>query len=353
MKKLTKKACVRRYGKASPRCTPRTLSGRKSVPSESDVLDFIRDNDGCTLRDIVNAFGGFPKPRGGVVTMPAVNAVWEALVEKHKIIYYDGGWHAAGADLSGRRRTLGSVEPAPQGGHVGPGAGKKCSICGGIYGYHSTSCPERRKGPFYCGGCGGKTSGEGYCSKCSGMEPLNGFKRSRTLGSPVNADVGKDAVCNRCGQPFRVAGNGALPGHPKDRLGDQNDTCPGGHSSDYRLCPEGARITTTYTTVTPGEEDDDEPDIENGWEDALGHSCEPDEFDKEEGLTRVDLAVEFLRGEYATEQSSSHFHPGIWYHDYPDQDFRTGESKEKSFHLEDFTPAEEEEIFRRMTARNR
>lgn len=81
--------------------------------------------------------------------------------------------------------------------------------------------------------------------------------------------------------------------------------------------------------------------------------CEPDTFDREEGLTRVDLAVKAIEGMYPQEASREPFTPGAWYSrsDEPDQLSPEGtETEETSAHLHGFTPDEEREIFRKLRA---
>jgi len=100
----------------------------------------------------------------------------------------------------------------------------------------------------------------------------------------------------------------------------------------------------TWETVT--EESAAMGDTENGGFDDY-ESCEPDEFDTEEGITAVDKAVRFL-SERCVESSCSSFHEGLWYSDADgDTDWRTGEETRHSYHLENFTVEEQREIFRR------
>lgn len=106
-------------------------------------------------------------------------------------------------------------------------------------------------------------------------------------------------------------------------------------------------IKTSYQTITPGKDDDDEPDVDNGWEDEDGESMKLDDYD--EGITEIDKAVEFLNNKGATEPSSSEYHIGIWYTT-PDSDknYTTGENTYYSCHLSGFTPNEEYEIWKKM-----
>lgn len=73
-----------------------------------------------------------------------------------------------------------------------------------------------------------------------------------------------------------------------------------------------------------------------------------DEYDIEEGLTLPDLVVKYLSGEGVSEASSSSFHKGVWYDTEPSQDFRTGETERRSYHLKSFSPEDEAAIYRMM-----
>lgn len=84
------------------------------------------------------------------------------------------------------------------------------------------------------------------------------------------------------------------------------------------------------------------------------YSVEPDEHDREEGLTAVDLVVKLLKYEGATEPSSTHFHKGIWYStSWEVVSYRTGEEEERSFHLRGFSEREEHEVWSEITRRRR
>lgn len=52
---------------------------------------------------------------------------------------------------------------------------------------------------------------------------------------------------------------------------------------------------------------------DRGWEDEAGVSMQPDQYDIEEGLTPVDLAVKFLTDNGPLQASSSSFAPRVWY----------------------------------------
>ncbi len=111
--------------------------------------------------------------------------------------------------------------------------------------------------------------------------------------------------------------------------------------------PTGRLIRTTFSRITPAEGEDEEPDEEHGWIDEEGVDMEPDEYDREEGLSAVDKAVKFLEREGVTEASSSAFHPGVWYStEYSVTDYSTGEEEQRSYHLKGFTPDEEREVHR-------
>lgn len=94
---------------------------------------------------------------------------------------------------------------------------------------------------------------------------------------------------------------------------------------------------------------------ETGWEDEEGVSMEPDEFDKEEGKTAVDNAVEFLLDKGATESSSSHHTGGgtVWYTSESEPNYETGEHTSYSYHLYGFSDEEEKEIFDRISKQTR
>lgn len=71
---------------------------------------------------------------------------------------------------------------------------------------------------------------------------------------------------------------------------------------------------------------------ESGWEDEVGEEY------------TVDEAAKLLKG---SEASSSDFHVGVWYTSYGDTDWRTGETKNLSYHLVEgtWTEAEERQVF--------
>ncbi len=125
-------------------------------------------------------------------------------------------------------------------------------------------------------------------------------------------------------------------------------------------------IVRTYSIVT--EESAQDGDFaENGWADfsgnqfpidhdkpgtihfdlsIIGHDCTPDEYDVEDGRTAVDNAVKFLEDDcYVSESSSSHFDVGAWYSASPESDYSTGDETTYNYHLEGFTPEQEEQIF--------
>jgi hypothetical protein len=103
------------------------------------------------------------------------------------------------------------------------------------------------------------------------------------------------------------------------------------------------RITTAYERWTPEDVEAGDTD-DRGWVDEDGVSMEPDEYDLEEGLTPVDLAVKFLQSEYVVSASSYPWSKGTWYES-SDEDPYSGEREYKHYFLEDFTPAEEREVY--------
>lgn len=115
-------------------------------------------------------------------------------------------------------------------------------------------------------------------------------------------------------------------------------TLPGVENSEIR------KIVSYYEKWTP-------EDIEAGDTDDRGdhgeYEIELDEFDRKGEKTVVDLAVEYLESYYVGHASSSHFHPGVWY-TASDEHPYTGVREEISYHLKDFTEAEEAEVFERL-----
>lgn len=105
------------------------------------------------------------------------------------------------------------------------------------------------------------------------------------------------------------------------------------------------RIVITFSRTTP--ESAEQGDFsETGWIDEEGESMEPDHWDRDEGITAVDKAAKFLWDEGAWHASSSHFHPGVWYStESSTTDYQTGETEERSFHLKEFTPEQEQEVW--------
>lgn len=107
--------------------------------------------------------------------------------------------------------------------------------------------------------------------------------------------------------------------------------------------PGDRRIKTSFEIVT--EESAAEGDVaERGWENEEGVDMEPDEVDRDDDVTGVDKAVEFLEDEGATYPSSSEFHRGVWY-SAESVLAHGGGWKTRSFHLHGFSPQEEEEIW--------
>jgi hypothetical protein len=110
-------------------------------------------------------------------------------------------------------------------------------------------------------------------------------------------------------------------------------------------------IDVAYEIVTP--ESAEYGDAEDrGWEEQ-NISMEPDRYDKEDGISAVDKAADFIIPHGPVEPSSSEFHQGIWYTTIdPEQDrayFEQGESKTYSFHLNNFSVDEEKGIYKKVT----
>jgi len=107
------------------------------------------------------------------------------------------------------------------------------------------------------------------------------------------------------------------------------------------------RITTAYERWTHEDVEAGDTD-DRGWIDEEGSSMAPDEYDIEEGLTPVDLAVKFLRYEGVSEASNyPRWQPGTWYESSYEDPY-SGEREYKHYFLEDFTPAEEREVYEEL-----
>jgi len=89
---------------------------------------------------------------------------------------------------------------------------------------------------------------------------------------------------------------------------------------------------------------------DSGWHDEYV-PLEPDEWDIEEGLTPVDLAVNYMKSYYGCLEAScsGKLGSGAWWTAYTaDEDIRTGEVTNYSFHPYGFTEEELNEINRRV-----
>lgn len=109
------------------------------------------------------------------------------------------------------------------------------------------------------------------------------------------------------------------------------------------------RIKISYTTRTPPENEEENgwvDDSKSGWENEEGVSAEPDEVEREAGLTAVDKAIDLLKGEGWLEPLGRFFHVGIEYSTEFVLDLYTGVETERIFHLHGFTPDEELAIYR-------
>lgn len=110
-------------------------------------------------------------------------------------------------------------------------------------------------------------------------------------------------------------------------------------------------IKISYDAVTPESAKHGEH-AETGWLDVFGENMEPDECDREDGITPVTLAVKFLRDNGPMEASCHpSWSPGTWYSGPADTDYRTGAETAKSFHLDGFDDSEQEEIYNQVTGR--
>jgi hypothetical protein len=108
--------------------------------------------------------------------------------------------------------------------------------------------------------------------------------------------------------------------------------------------PQNLIVKTTYEIITPESSEAGDAE-ERGWIDEEGETFES-----------VEDVVRFLQDNGANEPSSSSFNPGVWYTHYGDYDYSTrqmerGEVENRSYHLYNFTPEQEEEVFNQMTGK--
>ncbi len=113
------------------------------------------------------------------------------------------------------------------------------------------------------------------------------------------------------------------------------------------------RIIISFSRTSPANEgEEEEDDYETGWVDEEGVEMAPDQFDKEEGKTATDLAVEFLWKQGATTHSSSEFDKRGWYSTgWSTTNFSTGQAEEQSYHLKDFTEEQLVEVYTKLMAK--
>jgi hypothetical protein len=164
----------------------------------------------------------------------------------------------------------------------------------------------------------------GRCPECG----------SFNVSPPDRVEAPNIADCYNCGGYFTV-------NQPVEEAFDPDD--PAEFIS--RMPVLSPRICITFSQTTP--ESSEQGDYsDSGWIDEEGKSMEPDEFDREERLTAADLAVKFLQDEGVMEPSSSDFYPGVWYStEWHTVNYRTGTDEERSYHLRDFSEAEEKAIW--------
>lgn len=113
-----------------------------------------------------------------------------------------------------------------------------------------------------------------------------------------------------------------------------------------------ARLVTFYRTrYMPEDVHDGDIPRDDTDEDIV--TCEPDRWDREDGLTPIDLAVKALVEEESCVSPSTMpgFHTGLWYSHIDgsaELNPYTGEREERSGHLSGFTEDEEREIHKRV-----
>jgi hypothetical protein len=116
------------------------------------------------------------------------------------------------------------------------------------------------------------------------------------------------------------------------------------HMEEPKFESTERRVRITFESVTPGPEDDDEPDVENGWEDEEGVVIDHDEDESIAELTvrLIGGGNNMLSGRMpGIEPSSSTFNTGIWYTQTDGStDYQTGEVRTLSYHLSGYTADE-------------
>jgi len=106
------------------------------------------------------------------------------------------------------------------------------------------------------------------------------------------------------------------------------------------------KIRTSYDIVTH-ESAEQGDTAENGWIDEEGEDMRPDKWDKYNGTSAVDNAVEFLQDKGVIQAGGAVV--GEWYQSESEQDMYSGEYTTNYYHLVGFTRGEEECIFKLLT----
>lgn len=103
----------------------------------------------------------------------------------------------------------------------------------------------------------------------------------------------------------------------------------------------------TYEIVTPESAEQGDCEERGRLDDV---SCAPDMSDIEDGITAVDLAVTLLKGEGATQPSTSGaMTTDSWWTNYEyDTDYRTGAVESRSYHPYGWTVEELNQINQRV-----
>lgn len=96
--------------------------------------------------------------------------------------------------------------------------------------------------------------------------------------------------------------------------------------------------------------EDDETYPQEDYQDGGEEEFEPDEYDLEDGITAVDLAVEYLYDQGACNASCSYWWSGLWYSTSPERDYQTGEWAQSHYHVE-ATEEEAKQIYQALKAR--
>lgn len=119
----------------------------------------------------------------------------------------------------------------------------------------------------------------------------------------------------------------------------------------FKVCFENETRTDHYITTTYETWDEESAEIgetdDRGWLDEEGQSMEPDKYDIEEGLNVIDITVKFLSDKGAMHPNNSSG-GSRWWSTEEEMDMHTGDRTITSYHLNNYTAEEMEEVQEKM-----